>query len=68
MLLAAIAATAAELPSAEEKRQIETKMAELASRVKALAAKGIDSTLLADVDVYRKAAEYLLRFPEEFAT
>lgn len=67
-LLIAIAATAAELPSAEEKRQIETKMTELASRVKALAAKGVDSALLADVDVYRKAAEYILRFPEEFAT
>ena len=43
-------------------------MAELASRVKALAAGTADPALLADVDIYRKAAEYILRFPEEFAT
>ncbi len=67
-LVAAMAAAAAELPSAEEKQQIEAKMAELSSRVKALAAKKADPALLADVDIYRKAAEYILKFPDEFAT
>ena len=67
-LLIAIAASAAELPSPDEKLQIETKMADLAARVKALAAKKTDPGLLADVDIYRKAAEYILRFPDEFAT
>src|SRR5438270_12421908 len=67
-LLVAIAATAAEPPTAEVKLQIETKMADLAGRVKALAAKKADPALLADVDIYRKAAEYILRFPDEFAT
>jgi pimeloyl-ACP methyl ester carboxylesterase len=54
-------------PSADEKREIETKLAELGSRVKALADRRTDVALLADVDVYRRAAEYILKFPEEFA-
>jgi pimeloyl-ACP methyl ester carboxylesterase len=67
-LTIAIAAAAAEQPTAEEKRQIEARMSELSSRVKALAAGKTDAALLADVDIYRKATEYILRFPEEFAT
>lgn len=55
-------------PSPDERRQIESKMTELGSRVAALAARNTDPGLVADVDVYRKAAEYILRFPEEFAT
>jgi hypothetical protein len=54
-------------PSGEEKAQIERKLNELASRVTALKTKAVPD-LVADVDVYRKAAEYILRFPEEFAT
>src|SRR5207249_9874187 len=53
---------------ADEKRAIEKKGIELASRVDALAGRKVDPSLLADVDIYRKAAEYILRFPEEFAT
>src|ERR1043165_2812766 len=67
-LLIAIAASAAEPPTAEETSRIESKMADLASRIKALAGKKTDSALLADVEIYRKAAEYILRFPNEFAT
>ena len=55
-------------PNADERREIDKRMSELASRVHALEAKRTDSALLADVDIYRKAAEYILRFPEEFAT
>ena len=58
----------AEPPSADGRRAIEKKMTELASRVDALASRKGDPALLADVDIYRKAAEYILRFPEEFAT
>jgi hypothetical protein len=58
----------AEPPSADEKRAIEKKLAELASHVDALAGRKVNASLLADVDIYRKAAEYILRFPEEFAT
>jgi dienelactone hydrolase len=55
-------------PNADEKRAIEKKMSDLAARVDALAARELDRSLLADVDIYRKAAEYILRFPEEFVT
>src|SRR5437868_5448627 len=53
-------------PDAEQKRQMQEKMSALSARVSALAAKRADAALLADVDVYRKAAEWILRYPEEF--
>src|SRR5258708_7121896 len=55
-------------PSAEQMRQIQGKVSALATRVKALSAKHADAALVADVDVYRKAAEWILRYPEEFYT
>src|SRR5688500_3873766 len=55
-------------PTAEERREIDARVAELSSRVKTLADRGVDRALLADIDVYRRAAEYILKFPEEFAT
>ena len=73
VLMMAVAALAAQTPpaatppSAEETRQIETRMNDLAAHIKTLAAKRVDPDLLADVDIYRKAADYILRFPEEFA-
>jgi pimeloyl-ACP methyl ester carboxylesterase len=71
LLLAAVTGAAQTpppvVPSEEEKRVIEQKITELASRVAALAGKAAPD-LVADVDVYRKAGEYILRFPEEFAT
>jgi len=54
-------------PNAEQKRHIEARLAELGSRIKVLADKKTDAALLADVDVYRRAAAYILKFPEEFA-
>jgi pimeloyl-ACP methyl ester carboxylesterase len=68
MAALAAQAPAPEPPGPDEKRTIEKKLAELASRVQSLAAKKAEPALLADVDIYRKAAEYILRFPEEFAT
>jgi hypothetical protein len=55
-------------PTAAERQEIEKKLTELASQVKALGASKADPALVADVDVYRKAAEYILRIVEEFAT
>src|SRR6266704_2223053 len=55
-------------PSAEQKREMQDKMSALSVHVKGLAAKQVDAALLADVDVYRKAAEWILRYPEEFYT
>src|SRR3984893_11009322 len=68
LALYAVAAHAADpyQPSTEEQRQIQDKMAALSSRLKALSAKPVDADLLADVDVYRKAAEWILRYPDEF--
>src|SRR5258706_5687156 len=68
--LLAVAANAADSfpPSPEQKRQLQEKMSALASRGKALQAKHADAGLVADVDVYRKAAEWILRYPEEFYT
>ena len=54
-------------PNADEKAAIEKKLTELASRIDALRSKKADAALLADVDIYRKAVIYILRFPEEFA-
>jgi pimeloyl-ACP methyl ester carboxylesterase len=53
-------------PSAEQKAEIHKKLAELSARIAALGDKKTDPALLADVQIYRKAADYILRFPEEF--
>src|SRR5262245_24234391 len=55
-------------PGADDRREIEKKLTELASRIKVLEERKADPTLVADVAIYRKAVEYILRFPEEFAT
>ena len=55
-------------PTADERREIENRLAELSTRIDALTASKADPALIADVAIYRKAAEYILRFPEEFAT
>src|SRR5438477_11076668 len=54
-------------PTAEQRAQIDAKLAELTKRVDALAAKKTDPQLLADVAVYAKAAQFILRYPEEFS-
>ena len=43
------------------------KVSELSDHIGVLRTKQIDPALVADADVYRKAAEFILRFPEEFA-
>src|SRR5580765_5108167 len=55
-------------PTAEQRAQIDAKLADLTRKIDALAAKKTDPQLLADVAVYQKAAQYILRFPEEFFT
>jgi hypothetical protein len=52
-------------PSADQKAEIHKKLAELSARIAGLGEK-TDPALLADVRIYRKAADYILRFPEEF--
>ncbi len=73
VLLAAVAAFSAQEPqekvfppNAEQKAEIHKKLAELSARLAALGDKKADPALLADVQIYRKAVDYILRFPEEF--
>lgn len=54
-------------PTPEQKSQIHAKLAELSARIAALGDKKTDPALLADVQIYKKAADYILRFPEEFS-
>jgi dienelactone hydrolase len=54
-------------PTSEELSSIRAKLADLTHRLGGLGAKP-DSALLADVEVYRKAGEWILRYPEEFYT
>lgn len=53
-------------PSVEQKADIHKKLAELSARIAGLGSKNVDAQLLADVRIYKKAADYILRFPEEF--
>ena len=52
-------------PTDDEKQQIRAKAGELASALKQLAAKKPDAALLTDVEVYHKAAEWILRYADE---
>ena len=52
-------------PTDAEKQQIRAKAGELAAALKQLAAKKTDAALLADVEVYHKAAEWILRYDSE---
>lgn len=55
-------------PTPEQRAEIDAKLADLTRRIEALATKKTDPQLLADVAIYQKAAQYILRFPEEFFT
>jgi dienelactone hydrolase len=52
-------------PSPEERTAIVGKLTELGKRISLLRA-GKSDPLLADVEIYHKAAAWILRFPEEF--
>ena len=73
LLVCAVAVTIAQEPaakvfppSADQKAEIHKKLAELSARIAALGSKNADPALLADVQIYKKATDYILRFPEEF--
>jgi len=64
-----LAAAAAEAPSyqpsPQELKQIQAKTDELATALQRLAARHADPDLLLDVEIYHKAAAWILRYPEE---
>ena len=50
-------------PSASEKEEISARLSQLTAQIQRLHA---PEDLIADVEVYRKAVEWILRYPEEF--
>ncbi len=61
-------ALAASPPTAAEREQITSKLAQLTKAVDELRAKKVDDARIADIEVYQKAAMWALRFEEEFFT
>lgn len=53
-------------PTPEELQQMQAKADELSGLIQAAKAKHPEAALLADVEVYEKAARWILEFPEEF--
>src|SRR5215472_3670858 len=53
-------------PAAEELAQVRSRLAELNEQLQKLGSR--PDALRADVEVYAKAAEWILRYPEEFYT
>jgi pimeloyl-ACP methyl ester carboxylesterase len=68
MILFACGAWAASPPTAVEREQITSKLAKLTRALDELRAKHVDDARLADIEVYQKAATWVLRFEEEFFT
>jgi len=72
MVVFALGARAASPPSvtltAVEREQITSKLAQLTRAIDGLRAKHVDETKLADIEIYQKAAAWILRFEEEFFT
>jgi dienelactone hydrolase len=54
------------LPTAAEREQITSKLAQLTHAIDELRAKHVDESRLADIEIYQKAAIWVLRFEEEF--
>ena len=55
-------------PSVATRAVIETKLAELTRQIDTLSVRKTDPALVADVAIYQKAAQFILRYPEEFFT
>lgn len=65
---AAAFAAAPYTPTPAEIHEIQTKLADLTNKIDRLHAHHADPALLADVEIYKKAADYILRYREEFYT
>jgi dienelactone hydrolase len=63
-----VGARAASLPTTAEREQITSKLSQLTRAIDELKAKHVDDARIADVEVYQKAAIWVLRFEEEFFT
>src|SRR5712691_12653587 len=54
-------------PTAQEKQQIQSKIDQLGAMIRGLHAKGVDDSLLVDVEIFHEAARWIMAFPEEFS-
>ena len=68
LLAAGLSAAPAYQPTDAEIAQMKAKDAELSKTIEALRSSAADEALIADVEVYKKAADWILRFPNEFYT
>jgi pimeloyl-ACP methyl ester carboxylesterase len=66
MLAAGVAGAQPYQPTPDEMNAMREKLAQLGERIGRI--RGADPALVADVEVYRKAGEWILRYPEEFYT
>jgi pimeloyl-ACP methyl ester carboxylesterase len=55
-------------PTAAEREQISSRLAQLTRALEELRSKRVDDARIADIEIYQKAAIWLLRFEEEFFT
>src|SRR6266436_2107951 len=67
ILLAAMSA-AGQPPAAAEREQIRAGLTQLAKAIDDLKHRGVDQARLADIEIYHKAATWILRFEDEFYT
>jgi hypothetical protein len=68
MVLLAALVGGASPPTAAEREQITAKLGQLTRAIEELRAKHVDDTRIADIEIYQKAATWVLRFEEEFFT
>jgi dienelactone hydrolase len=68
VVVAALLRGASSPPTTEQREQISSRLAQLSAALDELRAKHIDDARIADVEIYQKAATWILRFEEEFFT
>jgi len=68
MIVFALGARAASPPTAAEREQIASRLAQLTRALDELQSKHVDDARIADIEIYQKAATWILRFEEEFFT
>ncbi|MGA3189842.1 MAG: alpha/beta hydrolase-fold protein [Bryobacteraceae bacterium] len=59
---------AASPPTSAEREQISSRLAQLTRMIDELRSKHVDDARIADIEIYQKAAIWILRFEEEFFT
>jgi hypothetical protein len=67
-LLGAITLHAANPPTPQQREQIFSGVQKLSAEIATLRARGVPDERIADIEIYKKAADWILRFEEEFFT